>query len=314
MLHNLKKLFSMLDLHFCRRWEIFSSMYFRKFPHESFGYGEKSFFLYGAAGNIFLVAPVGANVPDGQEIREACFRWNADGILYGKEHSRKFYLRIFNRDASEAEKSGNGVRIFATHLFMTGQCEGNKINVQTAGGGVCCYVRPTKNRHIYMVKANLRSCHLENQPLSIGIQSFHFEKDASNFGFDDILSYPVSLNGYCVHVGNPHYVIPVHRLESPWEIFGKIIGCHPLFPMGTNVEFLQIIGREDIAIKIEERGVGSTRSCGTGAVAAAIVAHRIFFCSKNLCVHMDGGTLMVSLKKNCATIEGPIRIIPYAPP
>jgi diaminopimelate epimerase len=113
--------------------------------------------------------------------------------------------------------------------------------------------------------------------------------------------------GQEVSIGNPHLVIPVGDFNFSVDGAGSSLGTHRDFPNGINVEFVRIIDSSNLAIRIWERGVGETQSCGSGAAAAAIGighAHRLTF---PIYVHMAGGTLAVSLADGHIHIRGSIR-------
>jgi diaminopimelate epimerase len=117
--------------------------------------------------------------------------------------------------------------------------------------------------------------------------------------------------GYRVRVLNPHFVLDGKEFPPNWREIAREMERAEAFPHRTNVEFLRRLARGRMELRIHERGVGETLSCGSGSIAAAAVAHEIFGHPDRLEVCMAGGSLEVQLEKNGATIRGPVsRIVP----
>jgi diaminopimelate epimerase len=208
-----------------------------------------------------------------------------------------FGLRILNPDGSEAEKSGNGLRIFARWIVDNGLSSASSFTVETAGGPVSCSV----------------SLDGSGVTVEMGVVSFESSKipvtGAVREVIEETLVFGEQELRFCAAtVGNPHCVVLVDR-PSP-EIaqqLGPLIECHPIFPYRTNVQFMQILDRSNIRIEIWERGAGYTLASGSSSTAAAAVAHKLDLCDRQIMVHMSGGQLAVSLDSNfAATMSGPV--------
>lgn len=252
------------------------------------------FSKYHALGNDYLVLdPVDCpKMPEGTDVIKICHRnfgLGSDGILYGPEKSNKadFKLRILNPDASEAEKSGNGLRIFSRYLFDTGKVkEGVPFSVDTLGGVVKCVV--SKGGDFITVE--------------MGKVSFDSEKIPVIGGKREVLNEEFEIQGEkykfcCATVGNPHCVLPMEKVsaELAKKIGPTIENMTSLFPHRTNVQLLQVLDRNNIKIEIWERGAGYTLASGSSSSAAASVAHKLGLCDGDISVHCPGGDIHIQI-------------------
>ncbi|WPJ98162.1 diaminopimelate epimerase [Coraliomargarita algicola] len=249
---------------------------------------------YHALGNDYLVLdPKDASeLPAKDDIVRICHRnfgLGSDGILYGPLKSDKadFGLRIMNPDGSEAEKSGNGLRIFARYLYDTGAVGNDAFTVDTLGGIVTCKIADgAKSITVDMGKVNFAMNHI---PVDGPEQSDH------NIG------QALSFNGktqtvYIADIGNPHCVVVQDEISAQQaHEDGAAIEVHEAFPNRTNVQFLKVIDRNNIQIEIWERGAGYTLASGSSSSAAAAVAHRIGLCDRDITVHMPGGKIGIHI-------------------
>lgn len=266
------------------------------------------FHKYQALGNDYLVLEEpGAPKLEPKLVRRICdrhFGIGSDGILAGRAAAAagRFVLRIFNPDGSEAEKSGNGLRIFARYLWDTKQVGGDPFVVETKGGEVSCRVLDEG-----------RSVCVE-----MGAASFDSAKIPVAGPKREVVDEAIDLAGERlrftgVTVGNPHCVV---MTESPTPEFARRLGplleCHPSFPNRTNVQFMKVLGRHRIRIEIWERGAGYTLASGSSSCAAAAAAVRQGFCSDAIAVEMPGGTLDIRVSKDFAvTMTGPARKVAH---
>lgn len=240
------------------------------------------FSKYHALGNDYLVldpkdAPELPSTEDTIRICHRNFGLGSDGILYGPLPTDKadFGLRIMNPDGSEAEKSGNGLRIFARYLYDIGKVKNAPFTVDTLGGIVTCEIGP--NAELITV--------------DMGQVTFGGE-------------LPLTINGtdyktYVADIGNPHCVVPLDEIsESLACKDGAVIETHESFPNRTNVQFLKAIDRNNIQIEIWERGAGYTLASGSSSSAAAAVAHKIGLVDEAITVHMPGGKIRIDIGEN----------------
>lgn len=259
---------------------------------------------YHALGNDYIVLrpnTFGVELsPD--NVRVICHRnygVGADGVLYGPVESTScdFGLRIFNPDGSEAEKSGNGLRIFARSLYDEGLVNEQPFSIETLGGIVSCKVETGGT--IVTVQ--------------MGEVSFNSQRIPVAGAPREVLNEELCASGraftFCAAtVGNPHCVV-LSDAPTPSEArqYGPLIEHNPRFPNRTNVQFMKVVDRGNIQIEIWERGAGYTLASGSSSTAAAAVAHRLGFCDPEITVHMPGGEIRIQLKDGSfATMTGPV--------
>lgn len=263
------------------------------------------FAKYHAIGNDYIVIhPADADrdlKPD--VIRMICHRHygvGADGILLGPFNSIScdFGLRIFNPDGSEAEKSGNGLRIFARSLWDQRLVKNRtRFSVETQGGKVSCEVSPGGSR----VTVDLGEVSFDSREIPVAGKA------------REVLNEEIEISGQALKysaasVGNPHCVV-LSKLPTPDEArrFGPLLEVHSRFPNRTNVQFMKVLDRRNIQIEIWERGAGYTLASGTSSTAAAAVARKLGFCDEDILVHMPGGEIRIQFSRGFfATMTGPV--------
>lgn len=228
----------------------------------------------------------------------------SDGILLLVPTTRAdFGLRIFNPDGSEAEKSGNGLRIFAKYLWDHGHARGKKtFTVETKGGVVECTCHERDGRvnfvTVEMGKATFRAPDIpmsgpDREVVAVPLQ----------------LPDGTTLTATAVSVGNPHCVIFVDRLdESEARRLGPLVERHAAFPQRTNVQFARVAARDTVDILIWERGAGYTLASGSSSCGAASAAVRNRLCDHGrVTVRMPGGTLVIEVRADWSLrLEGPV--------
>lgn len=241
-------------------------------------------------------------------IKTICDRnWGlgSDGIL-ALVPSRKadFGLRIFNPDGSEAEKSGNGLRIFARYLHATGKTKKKHFTVETKGGLV------TIELHI--------DRHGDAGAATVEMGQATFKPAALPCTLDvpELIQQPIDADGRSliftgVSVGNPHCVVfkPTGESWSREEILrlGPSLENHNLFPKRTNVQLAVPTGPKEIFILIWERGAGETQASGSSSCAAACAAVRLGLVKSPVTVKMPGGTLNIDVTADFSlTMKGPV--------
>lgn len=262
------------------------------------------FHKYHALGNDYLVLDpqACAKAPTPRQTEWICHRnfgLGSDGILYGPLKSKQadFGLRIFNPDGSEAEKSGNGIRIFARYLYDCQRVqECVPFTLETKGGVVECLIHKGAKKvtvemgkvsfdsRVIPVKGKAREVLAES--ITVGDKTFTF---------------------YAATIGNPHCVVPLDVISPELaHRYGPLLETHKNFPNRTNVQFLKVLSRKAIQIEIWERGAGYTLASGSSSCAAAAVAHKMGACDAEITVNMPGGIIEVSIGENFAmTMTGP---------
>jgi diaminopimelate epimerase len=262
------------------------------------------FTKYHALGNDYIVLdPADMDIRLTEAvIRRICNRHcgvGSDGILLGPGTgtSDMFSLRIFNPDGSEAEKSGNGLRIFSRYLFERGLVSEQPFQILTAGGTVRSQVSD---------RGRLVS-------VEMGVVSFNSTKIPVSGPPREVIEEQLAVHGenllFCAAtIGNPHCVIPQQEISAERaRRIGPAVEIHPLFPNRTNVQLMQVLDRGNIRIEIWERGAGYTLASGSSSCAAAAVAYKLGRCDESITVHMPGGRLEIELSPEYAvSMTGPV--------
>jgi diaminopimelate epimerase len=192
-----------------------------------------------------------------------------------------FKYRIFNADGGEVGQCGNGARCFARFVVDKGLTEKAEISVETASG----VIRPRLEADGQVsVDMGVPKFAPEALPFSVEVESDR---------------YLIALNGEKVEIGavsmgNPHAVVLVDNVETAAVAsLGPAIESHTQFPQRVNVGFMQVVSRDQIRLRVFERGVGETQACGTGACAAMAVAHRWGLVDDEVRVGLTGGQLLI---------------------
>jgi diaminopimelate epimerase len=260
------------------------------------------FVKYHALGNDYIV--LDSDKPSagltGKQIRRICHRnygVGADGILCGSAGIKgSFRLRIFNPDSSEAEKSGNGLRIFARYLWEQG---GNRqrFSIITAGGPVEAEVNEKGNS--VTVDMGQVSFHSSKIPVAGPPREVINEKMETD---EQILTYCAAT------IGNPHCVVICEKIsEVLAKRMGPVIERDSRFPNRTNVQFMKVTDRHNIRIEIWERGAGYTLASGSSSCAAAAVAYRLGLCDSKITVRMPGGDIDIEVGADYSVrMTGPV--------
>ena len=254
------------------------------------------FYKYQALGNDYLVIdPNYFKISLSKNlIKKICdrnFGVGGDGILYGPfyRESKNPILKIFNPDGSEAEKSGNGIRIFAKYLFDQGYLKEDSFILETLGGKVMVSRNDSKAKNFTVSMGNLVF-----QSDLIPVRGPKREVINEKLKLDDKTLF---IN--CASIGNPHCVIICDEISKDEVLkLGPKIERNNLFPKKINVEFVKILDRNRIQMEVWERGVGYTLACGTGSCAAAGVCYKLGLCNPKIKVIMPGGIIDIEILKD----------------
>lgn len=225
--------------------------------------------------------------------KKICNRYygvGADGIiLVLPSKIADFKMKIYNKDGSEAEMCGNGIRGLGKYLYDNGYSNQTSLIIETLAGIKKIELKVHNNK-VLLVKVDMGSPKLvyENNLPQVNIP-LHFYKKTLYYT-------PVSM-------GNPHAVIFIKNLKNlDVEKFGKMVENHYDFENKTNVEFVEIVDEENIKMRVWERGVGETLGCGTGASASAVASHLLGHTTNNVFVKTKGGTVQINWNKNNNTV------------
>ena len=270
---------------------------------------------YHALGNDYVVLAGDSlgDPPDRAAVRRVCdrhFGLGADGILLDVRPSGAgadageavAALRIFNPDGSEAEKSGNGLRIFARYLRDEGRVRGTEwFRVETRGGAVECSVSEDGRR----VAAEMGRASFDAAAVPVRGESGEVLNRRLTTGDGREVEYSAAT------VGNPHCVVAVDEArEADARALGPLLEHHPAFPNRTNVQLVEVIGPHRIRIEIWERGAGYTLASGTSSCAAAAVSCRLGRARSPVTVEMPGGEIEVDVREDWSLrMEGAVAAV-----
>lgn len=235
--------------------------------------------MHGCGNDFIILNEVnGKNNLSAEQVKQLCNRKygiGADGILIiSSSNIADIKMRIINADGTEAEMCGNGIRCIAKYAYDNDIIKQEKFNIET-GAGIKQVELIIKNNKCIAVKVDMGKAEFLNNP--------------TNNEYD--------LN--CVSVGNPHAVMIVENFDNNIvKDLGPKIENHKGFINKTNVEFAKIIDKENIDLRVWERGCGETEACGTGACATVSVLNHIGLLSNHCNVNMLGGVLTIDIINN----------------
>ena len=227
------------------------------------------------------------------KLSERHFGAGSDGMIWISPSAvADFKMRIFNADGSEAKMCGNGIRCVGKYVRDKGYTDKTHLTVETRSGVKTLDLRLTDGK-------------VTSAAVDMGTVTVTAEK-AIRVDGEVVTCTPVD-------VGNPHAVIFVDDAETaPLTALGPAIERHEAFPGGVNVEFVQLLGRNELRMRVWERGSGVTLACGTGACASAAAAVQRGECDPDteIRVHLDGGTLRVTVGTDGSVqMEGPCEFV-----
>jgi diaminopimelate epimerase len=243
-----------------------------------------------ALGNDFLLVEQAAKIPaDHPELaRKICDRYfgvGADGLIIWKRVGDIFPIRIFNRDGSEAECSGNGLRCMAAYLIETGRWPENEIRLETVSGMYTLYREGSQ----YSADMGVPQLTPDRIP---------FISPATT-PLERVLNYPLQADDHLFSIsacstGNPHCSLFVDELDDSFiDGVGPMLERHPAFPHRTNVEFIHVLNHREIEVAFWERGVGRTYASGTGSCGATVASILNGHTGRQVTVHTKAGKLVV---------------------
>jgi len=264
------------------------------------------FHKYHALGNDYIIIdPNTANFHLNETaIKLICdrhFGIGSDGILYGPIITEeKIELKIFNPDGSEAEKSGNGIRIFSRYLVDAQYVKTQKFYLTTLGGEVAVEIL---NPEATLIKVDMGTVTFQSELIPVaGSPRQMVDTELQVDG--------LSLKVTCLSIGNPHCVIPVAQVSQELAVsLGSKIENQPIFPNRINVQFLQVLDRRNIQIEIWERGAGYTLASGSSSCAAASAAYKLGLVEDKVKVHMPGGEIDIEIGGDRVFMTGSVSAV-----
>lgn len=233
------------------------------------------------------------------------FGIGSDGVLLKvKSNKADFGLKIYNPDGSEAEKSGNGLRIFSKYLYDYKFASSKIFTIETLGGIVKSHIIEEDNGKARMIKVDMGRAIFKSRDIPV-------DSDLDLF-FDQTITvgdkqYQVN----CVSVGNPHCVVVKDELDiEEIKKYGPLIENHPIFPNRINVQFVKPVSNNEVEAIIWERGAGYTLASGSSSSAVATVVKKKGLTENNITVKMPGGELKLEIDDDWnIQMTGPIQEI-----
>jgi diaminopimelate epimerase len=224
----------------------------------------------------------------------------SDGIiLVLPSDTHDFAMRIFNADGSEAETCGNGIRCFAKYVYERGMTNKTEFVIDTLAGPNRVVLK-VENGKVVSVRSNMGTPRFERAEIPmIGAPGRVLEEPL----LVDGVEYRIT----CANVGNPHAVVFVDdATKVPLAEIGPKIEHHPAFPKRTNVEFVNVVDRGNIVMRIWERGSGITMASGSGSCGSALASMITGRVDKRVNVHLVYGVLTIEWAEDgCVYQEGP---------
>jgi len=208
-------------------------------------------------------------------------------------------MRMFNLDGSEGSMSGNAIRCVAKYLYDNGLVKKRDMQIETKSGVKKLYLS-TRNKVVSSVKVDMGRAKLSPEQIPV------------NLGGESVIAQKIIIGGKeyeitCVSMGNPHAVVFSNHLdELDLNEIGPLFENDPLFPDRVNAEFVNVMDRNHLEIRVWERGSGETQASGTSACASAVAAVLNGYCDKNtdIRVRLPGGELIVCYTDEVVWLTG----------
>ncbi|MCD5406908.1 MAG: diaminopimelate epimerase [Desulfotomaculum sp.] len=231
-----------------------------------------------------------------QQVCHRNFGIGADGlVLLWPSDTADLRMQILNPDGSEAEMCGNAIRCVAKYVYEHHIVQQEKINIETLAGMIVPQVIVAKGL-VNTVQVDMGKPALQQSQIPLQMPT--------GSPTDRVINKSLAVEGQVfnittVSMGNPHCVIFMPELDKvPIAQLGPKIEIHPVFPQKTNVEFVQVINRQEVRMQVWERGAGLTMACGTGACATVVAAVLNDLTGRKVTVHLAAGTLMIEWLNN----------------
>jgi len=229
------------------------------------------------------------------------FGIGSDGlVLILPSETADFRMRMLNSDGSESEMCGNAIRCVGKYVYDNGLTAKKTVNIETLAG-IKVLELTVENDKVTMVKVDMGEPILN--PKDIPVIS---EKD--RFISEPVTVDDKTFNVTCVSMGNPHAVSYIDSVSSfPLETVGPKMETHQLFPRKVNAEFVEVMDKTTLKMRVWERGAGETLACGTGACAVLVASVLNGLCERKATIKLLGGDLFIEWneKDNHVYMTGP---------
>lgn len=255
--------------------------------------------MHGAGNDYIYVDGMKYQIPDesaaAKKLSDRHFSVGGDGLIIIKKGTKADYeMVMYNADGSRGAMCGNGIRCVAKYLFDEGYTNNEKeFTIESMGA-------------IKHIKVNVIDGKAVSARVDMGKPILKASDIPVNFNGEKCVNQPVTFadrefNMTCVSMGNPHAVMFIDEHPSEFDLnkYGSIAEQDTsLFPDRVNAEFAKIIDRNNIEMRVYERGAGETLACGTGACATAVSAILNGYCDNKVTVHLLGGDLLIEWSGN----------------
>lgn len=230
------------------------------------------------------------------------FGIGSDGlVLIYPSDKADFEMRMFNADGSEGNMCGNAIRCVGKYVFDNKLTDKTELDIDTKSG----------IKHLHLIVEDGKACAAE---VNMGDAVLRARSIPVETDYEEFISQPMVVHGEaflvtCVSMGNPHAVIFCQDVDNmPLNIIGPLFENHEIFPERINTEFVQLIDRNTIKMRVWERGSGETFACGTGACASVVAAVLNDHCDlgSEVTVRLKGGDLKITyLENHSVLMKGP---------
>ena len=267
---------------------------------------------HGLGNDYIIVNNIKWNIPEekmgilASMICKPHFSIGADGLLFAcKSEISDIKMRIFNNDGSEAEMCGNGIRCFSKFIYENDICKKEHLKIETLKRVIGAVLKVVDNK-IISVKIDMGSPNLNCDDIPVVLDGLKNQcVNEPLVVLDKIYKFTA------VSMGNPHAVIFTDDILSDDDLnkYGSLIHSNKkIFPQKTNVEFVKVKSSREARLRVFERGVGITNSCGTGTCAAVVAGTILGIFKRNepILVHNDGGDLEITYDGKNVSMEGPV--------
>ena len=213
-------------------------------------------------------------------------------------------MRMFNLDGSEGKMCGNGIRCVGKLAHDLGYVKGDSIRIETLSGIKTLALHKGADGKVHSARVDM------------GAPVLRGEDIPSTFSGEEVVNVPIEVDGRTfgatlVSMGNPHCVVFEDPDRVGLEHYGPLFERHPAFPERINTEFVRVIDKNRLKMRVWERGSGETLACGTGACASAVAAVLNGYCQKNteISVYLLGGEPRITYTDDTAFMEGGAELV-----
>ena len=266
---------------------------------------------HGLGNDYILINNLKWDIPDDKKADLAIklckhhFSVGADGVLFVCHPKlTEVRMKIFNPDGSQAEMCGNGVRCFAKYIYENVIYTKEEIEIETLNGIVVAKLKVVNNE-VETVTIDMGPPVLDCENIPVNLESL-----VNRCVNESIVVLDKIFNFTAVSMGNPHAIIFTKEVINDENLkkYGVAIESNKIFPKKTNVEFVKVLSKDEAVLRVFERGVGVTNSCGTGTCAAVVAGTILGKFNPNtpVTVHNDGGDLKITYNGKTVFMEGPV--------